>query len=180
MDHMKSGAWLAGTMILSLIGVIAMVRGVILILPHASSPDSHSSLLGWSALVLGSAATLCTVHVSYRLFAGCCVIGALRLIFLLATEVFYANVRYPRQSLFLGFLFCALFVWFAIKVEGMQFTVLDRIAATFAPLLLYWSSRSGQSVSVIAVQLTVVLVLLLAAGLTRHKHLPSDSKWLLR
>lgn len=164
---------------MSLLGVVATVRGVILVLPDASSPDVHSSLLGWAAIVLGSSATLCAAHVSYRLFAGGCVIGTLKAVFLLVIGMFSSHVRYPRLELVLFAFFGALFVWFAVRVEGKQFNIVDRIAATFAPLLLYWSSRAGRSVLVIAIQLALVLVLLLAAGLTHHRRLPADSKWLM-
>jgi hypothetical protein len=110
---------------------------------------------------------------------GCCVIGSLKAVFLLVLEMFSSRVRYPRLGLVLLAFFGALFVWFAVQVEGKQFNVLDRIAVSFAPWPLYWSSREGYSVFVIAIQLALVLVLLLAAGLIHHRRLPADSKWLM-
>jgi len=178
-EHTRNGAWLAGAPILSLLGVIAMVRGVILVLPGALSHDVRSSLLGWAMLGFGMAETMCTIHVSYRLFAGCCVIGALKLFILLAAEMVSASTRYPMLLLVVAVFFCALFVWFAVRVEGKQFTLLDRFAATFAPLLMYWASRSGQSALVITIELALALTLLLLAGLAPHRSLPSDSKWLM-
>jgi len=102
------------------------------------------------------------------------------MIFLLAGEMFSASARYPRLLLVLAVFICALFVWFAVRVEGKRFTFLDRIAATFAPLLMYWSSRSEQSALEITIELALALGLLLAAGLATHRALASDSKWLMK
>jgi hypothetical protein len=130
--------------------------------------------------VFGTGATLSTIHVSYRVFAGCCVIGGLKLVILLVAEMFSTGKRYPMLLLALAGFFCTLFVWFAVRVEGKQFTFLDRIAATFAPLLMYWSSRSWQTELVTASQLILVLGLLLTAGLTTHRPLAHDSRWLMK
>ena len=179
-EHIQNGTWLAGALTLSLLGVVAMVRGGMLILQPAP-PDTHQLLLGGGMLALGVVATLSTVHVSYRLLTGFCVIGVIKMVFLLLVELFSKNARYPPpSSLALAILSCMLFVWFALRVEGKQFTVLDRIAATFAPLLMFRSSNAGQTVLAIAIQLTSALVLLVTAGITQHKHLPATSKWLLR